>query len=78
MKKILVYTSVLDENSVMISSQGSSFTTGLEVSDKRRKVNIISTGSKSVDSILGGEGTLHSSGYSCSWDRRRYSIPVHL
>ena len=62
----------------MTSSQGSSFTTGLEVSDKRRKVNIISTGSKSVDSILGGEGTLPFSDYSCSWDYRRYSIPVHL
>jgi len=33
---------------------GSSFSTGLEVSDRRRKVNVISTGSKSVDSILGG------------------------
>ncbi|KAG8801193.1 Meiotic recombination protein dmc1 [Serendipita sp. 398] len=33
---------------------GSSFSTGIEVSDKRKKVVTISTGSKSVDSILGG------------------------
>ena len=35
--------------------QGSSFATGLEVQDKRKRVLIISTGSKSVDGILGGE-----------------------
>ncbi|KAF8898977.1 Rad51-domain-containing protein [Infundibulicybe gibba] len=33
---------------------GSSFATGVEVQDKRKRVNLISTGSKSVDSILGG------------------------
>ncbi|TFK77337.1 DMC1 protein [Pluteus cervinus] len=33
---------------------GSSFLTGVELQDKRRRVNVISTGSKSVDSILGG------------------------
>ncbi|KZT02475.1 uncharacterized protein LAESUDRAFT_730223 [Laetiporus sulphureus 93-53] len=33
---------------------GSSFSTGLEVSDKRKRVLIISTGSKAVDTILGG------------------------
>ncbi|KAJ7651738.1 Rad51-domain-containing protein [Mycena polygramma] len=33
---------------------GSSFATGVEVQDKRKKVVMISTGSKSVDSILGG------------------------
>ncbi|KAF4623524.1 hypothetical protein D9613_002199 [Agrocybe pediades] len=33
---------------------GSSFATGVEVQDKRKRVNIISTGSKSVDGILGG------------------------
>ncbi|THH09612.1 hypothetical protein EW145_g1897 [Phellinidium pouzarii] len=33
---------------------GSSFATGLEVQDKRKKVLIMSTGSKSVDAILGG------------------------
>ncbi|KAI0964084.1 hypothetical protein AcW1_000986 [Taiwanofungus camphoratus] len=33
---------------------GSSFATGLEVQEKRKKVLIISTGSKSVDIILGG------------------------
>ncbi|KAJ7751276.1 Rad51-domain-containing protein [Mycena maculata] len=33
---------------------GSSFATGVEVQDKRKKVIMISTGSKSVDSILGG------------------------
>jgi len=77
-KKILVCTSILNENGVMTSPQGSSFSTGLEVSDKRRKVNIISTGSKSVDSILGGEDILSSSVYPCSWGGRRYSIPVHF
>ncbi|KAF9644650.1 hypothetical protein BDM02DRAFT_886791 [Thelephora ganbajun] len=33
---------------------GSSFATGLEVSEKRRRVLVISTGSKNVDGILGG------------------------
>jgi len=36
------------------SSQGSSFSTGVEVQDKRKRVLVISTGSKSVDAILGG------------------------
>ena len=39
-------------------TQGSSFATGLEVSDKRKPVLIISTGSKNVDGILGGRSTL--------------------
>ncbi|PAV22521.1 family atpase dmc1 [Pyrrhoderma noxium] len=34
---------------------GSSFATGLEVQDKRRRVLLISTGSKSVDAMLGGD-----------------------
>ncbi|KAF8167679.1 LIM15/DMC1 [Crassisporium funariophilum] len=33
---------------------GSSFATGVEVQDKRKRVNSISTGSKAVDLILGG------------------------
>ncbi|KAJ3821639.1 putative DMC1 protein [Lentinula raphanica] len=33
---------------------GSSFATGIEVQDKRKRVLVISTGSKSVDAILGG------------------------
>ncbi|KAI0068167.1 Rad51-domain-containing protein [Artomyces pyxidatus] len=33
---------------------GSSFATGLEMQDKRKKVLVVSTGSKSVDGILGG------------------------
>lgn len=33
---------------------GSSFSTGIEVQDRRRRVLVISTGSKSVDAILGG------------------------
>lgn len=36
-------------------SQGSSFSTGVEVQDKRKRVMSISTGSKSVDVILGGK-----------------------
>ena len=36
-------------------TQGSSFATGLEVSDKRKRVLVISTGSKNVDGILGGQ-----------------------
>ena len=35
--------------------KGSSFATGLEIQDKRRRVLMISTGSKAVDTILGGE-----------------------
>jgi meiotic recombination protein DMC1 len=34
--------------------QGSSFQTGVQVSDKRKRVLQISSGSKSVDSMLGG------------------------
>ncbi|KAL1708333.1 Rad51-domain-containing protein, partial [Schizophyllum commune] len=33
---------------------GSSFATGVEIQDKRKRVNTISTGSKAVDGILGG------------------------
>ncbi|TFK36933.1 hypothetical protein BDQ12DRAFT_230976 [Crucibulum laeve] len=36
---------------------GSSFATGVEVQDKRKRVITISTGSKSVDGILGGAYT---------------------
>ena len=39
---------------ILIFVQGSSFATGLEVQDKRRRVLLISTGSKSVDAMLGG------------------------
>ncbi len=39
---------------VLIVYQGSSFATGIEVQDKRKRVLVISTGSKSVDAILGG------------------------
>ncbi|KAK7059207.1 hypothetical protein VNI00_001834 [Paramarasmius palmivorus] len=41
--------------------KGSSFSTGVEVQDKRKKVLTISTGSKSVDGILGGANPLSSS-----------------
>jgi hypothetical protein len=34
--------------------QGSSFATGIEVQDRRKRVLSISTGSKSVDAVLGG------------------------
>ncbi|KIY51260.1 meiotic recombination protein dmc1, partial [Fistulina hepatica ATCC 64428] len=39
---------------------GSSFATGVEVQDRRKRVNIISTGSKCVDAILGGGLTSQS------------------
>lgn len=39
---------------------GSSFATGVQVQERRKRVNIISTGSKSVDSILGGGLTSQS------------------
>lgn len=39
---------------------GSSFATGIEIQDRRRRVLVISTGSKSVDSILGGGLTSQS------------------
>ncbi|KNZ75030.1 Meiotic recombination protein dmc1 [Termitomyces sp. J132] len=35
-------------------SQGSSFATGVEIQDRRKRVTLISTGSKVVDGILGG------------------------
>ncbi|TRM65895.1 Rad51-domain-containing protein [Schizophyllum amplum] len=35
---------------------GSSFATGVEIQDKRKRVNVISTGSKAVDGILGVYG----------------------
>ncbi|SJL06265.1 probable Meiotic recombination protein dmc1 [Armillaria ostoyae] len=41
---------------------GSSFATGIEVQDKRRRVLTISTGSKSVDGILGGKILFHFPG----------------
>lgn len=40
--------------SELFVSKGSSFSTGVEVQDKRKRVMTISTGSKSVDVILGG------------------------
>lgn len=43
------------------SFQGSSFATGIEVQSKRRRVLTISTGSKSVDTILGGKFRHHTS-----------------
>ena len=39
----------------LIHVQGSSFATGVEVQDRRKRVLVISTGSKSVDAILGGK-----------------------
>ncbi|KAN0100284.1 meiotic recombination protein dmc1 [Tylopilus felleus] len=38
----------------LILAQGSSFATGVEVQDRRKRVLMLSTGSKSVDAILGG------------------------
>jgi len=40
---------------LIIIMKGSSFATGIEVQDRRKRVLVISTGSKSVDTILGGE-----------------------
>ncbi|KAK0198917.1 Rad51-domain-containing protein [Armillaria mellea] len=42
---------------------GSSFATGIEVQGKRRRVLTISTGSKSVDGILGGKILSYSPGF---------------
>jgi hypothetical protein len=39
---------------LLTRSQGSSFQTGVQVSDKRKRVIQISSGSKSVDAMLGG------------------------
>lgn len=39
----------------LTQAQGSSFATGVEVQDRRKRVLVISTGSKSVDAILGGK-----------------------
>ncbi|OJA17386.1 RAD51 protein [Rhizopogon vesiculosus] len=38
----------------LLKIKGSSFATGIEVQDRRKRVLVISTGSKSVDTILGG------------------------
>lgn len=52
---ILVLCAELHRELIYISlKQGSSFATGVEVQDRRKRVNIISTGSKSVDAIMGG------------------------
>lgn len=40
--------------------QGTSFATGLELQDKRKRVLCISTGSKAVDGILGGTSSCMS------------------
>jgi meiotic recombination protein DMC1 len=40
-------------------SQGSSFATGVDIQEKRKRVLIISTGSKSVDAVLGGRILSH-------------------
>ncbi|TCD68109.1 Meiotic recombination protein dmc1 [Steccherinum ochraceum] len=45
---------------VICSSQGSSFATGLEIQEKRKRVLFISTGSKAVDTMLGGGLTSQS------------------
>lgn len=39
---------------IILILQGSSFATGLDVQERRQTVQYISTGSKSVDAILGG------------------------
>lgn len=36
-------------------NKGSSFATGLELQEKRKRVLAIGTGSKAVDAILGGK-----------------------
>jgi hypothetical protein len=40
--------------------QGSSFATGVDVQEKRKRVLVISTGSKSVDAVLGGMFLSHN------------------
>lgn len=57
-KDICSYSTVLQLLAEAHETQGSSFATGLEVSDKRKRVQVISTGSKNVDGILGGRSPL--------------------
>ncbi|KAJ3573054.1 hypothetical protein NP233_g2688 [Leucocoprinus birnbaumii] len=49
---------------------GSSFATGVEIQERRRRVHMISTGSKSVDAILGG--SLQMRPYVAIHNRRHY------
>lgn len=57
--------------------QGSSFATGVEVQDRRKKVNAISTGSKMVDGILGGTPPTFRTIRLLTFDRRGRHVPVH-
>jgi hypothetical protein len=57
--------------------QGSSFATGLEMQDKRKRVLWISTGSKAVDAILGGVPTRRFLTFLADLSGRWYLVPVH-
>lgn len=63
----------------MIIYQGSSFATGYEVSEKRKRVLILSTGSKSVDAILGGSyGNVNEGEYATKpFTFRRSHVPIN-
>lgn len=63
----------------LLQCKGSSFATGLEVQDKRKRVLVISTGSKSVDAILGGNYAFvfPSLRLNNRVHLRRYRITVH-
>ena len=60
------------------SSQGSSFATGLEVQEKRKRVLTISTGSKAVDNALGGEYSAHGRWINLSSCLQADSCPSRL
>ncbi|KAF8841972.1 hypothetical protein BDN67DRAFT_473392 [Paxillus ammoniavirescens] len=59
---------------------GSSFGTGIEVQDRRKRVLVISTGSKSVDAILGGNAgaTSRSPAVLPVLSIRWHHVPVYI
>ncbi|KAI0801118.1 hypothetical protein C8Q74DRAFT_467829 [Fomes fomentarius] len=56
---------------------GSSFATGLEVQEKRRRVLVISTGSKAVDNALGGGLMSQSITEGMLWKKGHHILRTH-